>query len=151
MVKRKVIVEEDSSEGEERAPAPKKPVTAKKPKFPPEKKKKKDEESDDEDSESEEDAPLAKSKGKKAATSSSTSGGIAVQTNYEGEKFIDLGKKRRATVRKYKSAVLVDIREFYGEAGDEKPGKKGISLTVDQWQSLREASDTIDSLIAKAK
>lgn len=29
MVKRKVVVEEDSSEGEERAPAPKKPVTAK--------------------------------------------------------------------------------------------------------------------------
>ena len=27
---------------------------------------------------------------------------------------------------------MIDIREFYGEEGDEKPGKKGISLNLDQ-------------------
>ena len=69
--------------------------------------------------------------------------------NSEGERYLDLGKKKRVTVRSFKGKpplshdgvliahlvkgmTLVDIREYYGTDGDEKPGKKGISLTVEQ-------------------
>lgn len=33
------------------------------------------------------------------------------QTNEEGDTFYDLSTKRRVTVRKFKSSILIDIRE----------------------------------------
>ncbi|KAF8973257.1 RNA polymerase II transcriptional coactivator [Flammula alnicola] len=57
---------------------------------------------------------------------------VKILTNAEGDKYIDLGKKKRAVVRSFKGVVLLDIREYYGADGEEKPGKKGISLTLDQ-------------------
>ncbi|THH06600.1 hypothetical protein EW145_g3975 [Phellinidium pouzarii] len=70
-----------------------------------------------------------------------------VQINAEGEKFVDLGKKRRATVRSFKSQLMVDIREFYGSEDDLKPGKKGISLSIEQWEELKTNIATIDGFI----
>ena len=55
-----------------------------------------------------------------------------IMTSSEGDKYINLGKKKRATVRTFKGITLLDIREYYGMDGQEKPGKKGISLTLDQ-------------------
>ena len=52
--------------------------------------------------------------------------------NKEGDKYVDLGKRKHATVRTFKGMTLLDIREFYDAGGEEKPGKKGISLAVEQ-------------------
>ncbi|KAF7783126.1 hypothetical protein Agabi119p4_2502 [Agaricus bisporus var. burnettii] len=83
-----------------------------------------------------------KAKNKKATSSAS------VHKSVEGDKYIDLGKKKRATVRSFKDIPLLDIREFYGTGSEEKPGKKGISLTLEHWQVLKENSDTIDELFS---
>lgn len=61
----------------------------------------------------------------------------AVKRNADGEAYFDLGKSKRVTVRQWKTAVLVDIREFYQKGGEELPGKKGISLTLEQYKELR--------------
>ena len=48
---------------------------------------------------------------------------------------VALAPNKRVTVRKWNDATLVDIREYYqiGGEGPYKPGKKGISLSVEQW------------------
>jgi len=41
--------------------------------------------------------------------------------------------------------VLIDIREYYNnDAGQCLPGKKGISLNIEAWETLKELMDDID-------
>jgi len=117
---------------------------------------------DDEDSpgdESQEEAlsagpskPAKSTKKAKKETSAKKKGsaGKNVSTNSNGESFVDLGKKRRVTIRKFNAQTLIDIREFYGEDDDDlKPGKKGISLSVEQWEELKANVAVVDGLIKK--
>ena len=52
------------------------------------------------------------------------------------ESFFPLSPTRRMTVRVYAGSVMVDLREFYEKDGEMRPGKKGISLKVEQWTEL---------------
>lgn len=44
--------------------------------------------------------------------------------------------KRQVTISKFKGKVRVDIREYYLDNDDWKPGKKGISLDMEQFEEL---------------
>ncbi|KFD71249.1 hypothetical protein M514_04907 [Trichuris suis] len=60
------------------------------------------------------------------------------ETKKEPEELkFEIGEKRFVTINEYKGRVRVDIREFYSAAdGEMKPGRKGISLDVDQFRAL---------------
>ena len=45
--------------------------------------------------------------------------------------------------------VFLDIREYYGAEDGEKPGKKGISLTMEQWEVLKQSISIVDSCFAE--
>ncbi|KAF9650902.1 hypothetical protein BDM02DRAFT_3092295, partial [Thelephora ganbajun] len=94
-----------------------------------------------------------------------------VKTNEEGDKYVDLGRKRRATVRVFKGTSLrsntvrqnrddtdhrpgiplIDIREYFDSGKDQKPGKKGISLKLEEWQALKQNADAIDAILSNVK
>ena len=63
--------------------------------------------------------------------------------NSEGK--LDLPGKRQLDVRTFKGKVYIDIREYYEKDGEMLPGKKGISLTREQWAIIRDNVDAIDT------
>ncbi|KAK0745358.1 transcriptional Coactivator p15-domain-containing protein [Apiosordaria backusii] len=61
-------------------------------------------------------------------------------TDGEGNAYWELGNNRRVGASKFKNATLVNIREFYtAPDGDLRPGKKGISLSIDQYKAFLKA------------
>ncbi|KAL7668548.1 hypothetical protein ACOME3_009246, partial [Neoechinorhynchus agilis] len=60
-----------------------------------------------------------------------------------------IGQNKYVTVNEFKGSKLVDIREYYVEKSDGKlkPGRKGISLKVAQWDALKGMIDQIDKML----
>lgn len=64
---------------------------------------------------------------------------------------------------------LIDIREYFGSGNDQKPGKKGISLKLEevsqmpcdayynnangspQWRTLKQNTEAIDEMLSNIK
>ncbi|KAE8694425.1 RNA polymerase II transcriptional coactivator KIWI [Hibiscus syriacus] len=61
----------------------------------------------------------------------------------------EISRNRRVSVRNWNGKIWVDIREFYIKDGKQLPGKKGISLSLDQWNTLRDHADEIDKALGE--
>ncbi|CAM8952159.1 hypothetical protein QQ045_015817 [Rhodiola kirilowii] len=59
----------------------------------------------------------------------------------------ELSRNRRVSVRSWQGKIWVDIREFYEKDGKTLPGKKGISLNMDQWNILKDHLEEIDEAV----
>jgi hypothetical protein len=77
---------------------------------------------------------------------------ITVSNDTEGNPYLRLGARKRITIKEWKRIVLIDFREYFTNAEEEeRPGKKGISLTEEQWKVLKASMETIDQAINKMK
>ncbi|KAK8710965.1 hypothetical protein V6N13_146273 [Hibiscus sabdariffa] len=84
-------------------------------------------------------APPKKASNTSAAVDSDDSDDIVV---------CEISKNRRVSVRNWNGKIWVNIREFYVKDGKQMPGKKGISLSLDQWNVLRDHAEEIDKALA---
>jgi len=49
-------------------------------------------------------------------------------------------------VYKFKKMILVDIRNYYDQKGEQKPGK-GLAMTVSQYEALKDEEANIRKVI----
>jgi len=83
-------------------------------------------------------ATKAKSTGKAAAASA--------KGDEEEEKKYELGRSRFVSVSEFKGRAMISIREYYtADDGELRPGRKGISLSTEQWEKLKEHMSKIDA------
>ena len=60
-----------------------------------------------------------------------------------------LSAKRFVNINNFRGKLMVDIREFYqDDSGELKPGKKGISLSLEQWENLKKIIPEIDAKLS---
>ena len=70
----------------------------------------------------------------------------------DGEEFWRLNDKKRVSVSQFKGKTYVNLREFYEKDGEWLPTKKGITLDLQQWSTLKKLVKDIDqSFDSKSK
>uniref|UniRef100_A0A0K8TNQ4 Putative transcriptional coactivator p15 n=1 Tax=Tabanus bromius TaxID=304241 RepID=A0A0K8TNQ4_TABBR len=64
------------------------------------------------------------------------------------EKRWQIDKMRFVTINEFRGVRRADIREYYERDGKTCPGKKGISLTLPQFEKLGDAFEEIKKALA---
>ncbi|KAK4122482.1 PC4-domain-containing protein [Parathielavia appendiculata] len=74
---------------------------------------------------------------KKSKSAKTAKKDLAQGKDAEGNPYWEIGNNRRIGSSQFKGATLVNIREYYtAPDGELRPGKKGISLSLDQYKAL---------------
>ncbi|KAJ5888820.1 RNA polymerase II transcriptional coactivator KELP [Penicillium taxi] len=76
----------------------------------------------------------ARDQTKRSKVSSNNDSTFKVDSN--GDRYWELSKMRRVTVSEFRGKAMVSVREYYEKDGKELPGKKGISMPLDQFSAL---------------
>ncbi|KAI1840628.1 hypothetical protein JX265_004517 [Neoarthrinium moseri] len=86
------------------------------------------------------------------ATKKAKTGSADVETGNDGDgnPWWSLSGKRRVAVSEFNKKPYVNIREYYDDksSGELKPGKKGISLPLEQYNALLKAIPAINAHLA---
>ncbi|KAL2787477.1 transcriptional Coactivator p15-domain-containing protein [Aspergillus keveii] len=77
-----------------------------------------------------------RTKKSKINAASKFSGGLSRREDANGDSYWEISKMRRVTISTFRGKTMVNIREYYEKDGQELPGKKGISLPMDQFSAL---------------
>ncbi|KAJ0119967.1 transcriptional coactivator p15 family protein [Diaporthe amygdali] len=89
------------------------------------------------DNSSGDERPAKASKKVKKEVKKGSSSKNGTNVDDEGNAFWELSGKRRIVVQEFKGNWFVNLREYYEDkSGEMRPGKKGIMLSVEQYQTL---------------
>ncbi|EEP76046.1 predicted protein [Uncinocarpus reesii 1704] len=73
---------------------------------------------------------------KKIKPTGQSSKSIEPKTDSNGDPYWEISRQRRVTVSSFKGRTMINVREYYEKGGQDLPGKKGISMTLEQFNAL---------------
>ncbi|WPH00482.1 Hypothetical protein R9X50_00331100 [Acrodontium crateriforme] len=94
-------------------------------------------------------APRDKKRKGEAGTATKEDNAIlstTMQKDDEGNSFWEITNNKRVVISTFKNIKMVSIREYYEKDGRSLPGKKGISLPVDQFSTIIELLPAIEDI-----
>ncbi|KAJ5102879.1 RNA polymerase II transcriptional coactivator KELP [Penicillium argentinense] len=65
-------------------------------------------------------------------------GPTTAKTDSNGDRYWEISKMRRVTISTFHEKTMINVREYYEKNGEQLPGKKGISMPIDQFAALVE-------------
>ncbi|KPI36352.1 putative RNA polymerase II transcriptional coactivator [Cyphellophora attinorum] len=86
-------------------------------------------------------------KGKTAGSDFTPS--LAPQVEKNGDTYWEISKLRRVTINEFKGKQMINVREYYEKDGQSLPGKKGISMTIEQYSTLLQILPQIEKTLAE--
>ncbi|CRG90423.1 hypothetical protein PISL3812_07467 [Talaromyces islandicus] len=86
---------------------------------------------------------------KTAKASRSNNSSSSSKTDANGDTYWDISNSRRVTISTFRGKTLVSIREYYEKDGQDLPGKKGISLPVEQFNALISHLPDIEGVLSQ--
>ncbi|KIY03216.1 uncharacterized protein Z520_01683 [Fonsecaea multimorphosa CBS 102226] len=93
------------------------------------------------------DQDVATTKRGKGASGSAFVPSSKPQVDSDGNTFWEISKARRVTLSEFKGKKLVNIREYYEKDNEWLPGKKGISMSIEQYTALIQIMPQIESVL----
>ena len=69
------------------------------------------------------------------------------QVTKEGEEYWALTKSKRLSVGSFKGRTNISLREYFEKDGEWLPTKKGITLSLENWQILKKLIKEVDQVI----
>ncbi|KAJ5485333.1 RNA polymerase II transcriptional coactivator KELP [Penicillium diatomitis] len=95
-------------------------------------------------------APDSKIKKSKVNTTNGPAvGKPSAKTDSNGDQYWEISKMRRVTVSEFRGKTMVSVREYYEKDGQELPGKKGISMPLEQFSALIKLLPEIEQVVQK--
>ncbi|KAF2088562.1 PC4-domain-containing protein [Saccharata proteae CBS 121410] len=67
----------------------------------------------------------------------------------DGAAYWELSSQRRVTVSEFKGKSMVNIREYYEKDGKSLPGRKGISLSLEQYSTLLSVLPDVEAVLSE--
>ncbi|KAL1976443.1 hypothetical protein VTN31DRAFT_2725 [Thermomyces dupontii] len=83
----------------------------------------------------------------KTSTVSKRTTGPQPKTDSNGDIYWEISRMRRVTISNFRGRNMVNIREYYEKDGEELPGKKGISLPMDQFSAFLQCLPQIEEFL----